>query len=71
MGGEEGNAGLVKKLETVQMAAAEKTLRCSKTTSISALTAELEMYPLETDKGELRWQYNVKNTHRKEIASNR
>ena len=43
----EGNVKLVKKLETVQMAAAEKILGCSKTTSNTALRAELGMYPLK------------------------
>ena len=53
----EGNVKLVKKLETVQMAAAKKILGCSKTTSNTALRAELGMYPLPTkrDMGKLRW----------------
>ena len=47
----EGNVKLVKKLETVQMAAAKKILGCSKTTSNTALRAELGMYPLKTKQG--------------------
>ena len=37
----EGNAKLVKKLETVPMTAAKRILGCSKTASITALRAEL------------------------------
>ena len=37
-----------KKLETVQMAKAKNILGCSKTTSNTALRAELGMYPLRT-----------------------
>ena len=46
----EGNAKLVKQLETVQMTAAKKVLGCSSTTSNTVLRAELEMYPLETNR---------------------
>ena len=40
----EGNAKLVKQLETVQMTAAKKMLGCSSTTSDTVLRAELGMY---------------------------
>ena len=43
----EGNAKLVKQLETVQMTAAEKVRGCSSTTSNTACRAELGMYPLK------------------------
>ena len=43
----EGDAKLVKQLETVQMAAAKRVLGCSSTTSITILRAELGMYPLK------------------------
>ena len=67
----EGNVKLVKKLETVQMAAAKKILGCSKTTRNTALRAKLGMYPLKTnrDMRKLRWQYSVKKMQRKEVAS--
>ena len=45
----EGNAKLVKKLETVPMKAAKKILGCSKTASNTALRAELGMYSLKTE----------------------
>ena len=47
----QGNAKLVKQLETVQMAAAKNVLGCSCTTSNTVLRAELGMYPLETNRG--------------------
>ena len=46
----EGNAKLVKGLETAQMTAAKKVLECSSTTSNTVLRAELGMYPLKTNK---------------------
>ena len=48
----EGNAKLVKQLETVQMTAAIKVplTGCSNTTSNTVLRAELGMYPLETNR---------------------
>ena len=46
----EGNAKLVKQLETVQMTAAKKVLGCSSTTSNTVLRAELGMYPLRTNR---------------------
>ena len=45
----EGNAKLVNKLETVAMTAAKKILGCSKTTSNTALRAELGMSSLKTE----------------------
>ena len=45
----EGNKKLADKLETVQMPAAEKILGCSKTTSNTALRAELGMYAFKTE----------------------
>ena len=46
----EGNAKLVKKLETVPMTAAKKILGCSKTaTNYTALRAGLSMYSLKTE----------------------
>lgn len=41
----EGNAILMKELEPVQMAAANKNNGCSRTTNSSALRAELGVYP--------------------------
>ena len=43
----EGNTKLVKQLETVQMTAAKKIVRCSSTTSNTVLRAELRMHPLK------------------------
>ena len=59
----EGNAKLVKQLETVQMTAAKKALGCSSTTSNTVLRAELGMHPLKTtrDVRKLKWQYRVKS----------
>ncbi|MEP5375891.1 MAG: hypothetical protein ABJQ14_08885, partial [Hyphomicrobiales bacterium] len=48
-----GNAKLVKQLETVQMTAAKKILRCSSTTSNTVLRAELGMHPLKTNRAGL------------------
>ena len=45
----EGNAKLVKQLETVQMSAAKNVLGCSSTKSNTELRAELGMYPLKTE----------------------
>ena len=63
----EGNAILVKQLETVQMSAAENILGCSSTTSNTVLTAKLGMYPLKTNRGviKLKWQYKAKNVPQK------
>lgn len=41
-----GNGEFVGELETVQMTATKKILECSKTASIVALRAEVEMHPL-------------------------
>ena len=59
----EGNAMLVKKLETVPMTAAKKILGCSKTASNTSLRAELGIYSLKTnrDMRKLKWYYRVKN----------
>ena len=59
----EGNAKLVKRLEIVRMTAAKKVLGCSSTTSNTVLRAELEMYPLETNRDvrKLKWQYKARN----------
>ena len=67
----EGNVRLAEKLETVQMAAVKKILGCSRTTSNTALRAELGMYSLKTNRDvrKLRWQYSVKNMHRKRLPA--
>ena len=67
----EGNAKLVKQLETVQMTAAKKVLGCSSTTSSTVLSAELGMYPLKTNKDvrKLRWQYKVRNMPKKRLPA--
>ena len=59
------------KLETVQMAAEEKILGCSKTTSHTALIAELGMYALKTnrDTRKLRWQHGVKTMQSKRLSA--
>ena len=49
------------------MAAAEKTLECSKSTSNTALRADLGMFLLEINVRDLRWQLSVKNTQRKRL----
>ena len=46
----EGNAKLLKQLETVQMAAAKKVIGCLSTTGKTVLRAALGMCPLETKK---------------------
>ena len=46
----EGNAKLVKQLETVEMTAAKRVRGCSSTTSNAVLRTELGMYPLKADK---------------------
>ena len=46
----EGNAKLVKKLETIPMTEAKKILGCSKTASNISLRAELGMYSLKTNR---------------------
>ena len=45
----ETNTKLVKQLEPVQMTAAKNILGCSCTTSNTALTAEVELYPPKTN----------------------
>ena len=67
----EGNAKLVKQLETVQMKGAKKVLGCSSTTSNTVLRAELGMYPLKTirDVRKLKWQYKVKNMPNKRLPA--
>ena len=59
----EGNARLVKQLETIRMTAAKKVLGCSSTTSNTVLGAELGMYPLKTNRDvrKLKWQYKARN----------
>ena len=59
----EGNAKLVKQLETLWVTAAKKVLGCSSTTSNKVLRAELGMYPLKTnrDARKLKWQCKVRN----------
>ena len=58
----EGNAKLVKQLETVQMTAAKKVRGCSSTTSNATLSAERGMYPLKTnrDARKLKRQYRAR-----------
>ena len=67
----EGNAKLVKQLETVQMTAAKNVLGCSSTTSNTVIRAELGMYPLETnrDARKLKWQYKVRNMPKKRLPA--
>ena len=67
----EGNAKLVKQLETVQMTAAKKVRGYSSTTSNTELRAELGMYPLKTsrDVRTLRWQYEVRNMPKKRLPA--
>ena len=67
----EGNAKLVKRLETVQMTAAEKVLGCSRTTRITVLRAELGMYPRKTNRDvrKLNWQNNVRNMAKKRLPA--
>ena len=68
----EGNAKLVKKLETVPMTAAKrKILGCSKTASDTALRAELGMYSHKSNRGlrKLKWDYRVKNMQRKRLTA--
>ena len=67
----QGNAKLVKQLETVQMTAARKTLRCSSTTSNTVLRAELGMRPLKTNRDTRKfiWQYKVRNMPKKRLPA--
>ena len=67
----EGNKKLAEKLETVQMSAAKKILGCSKTTSNTALRAELGMYALKTnrDMRKLRWQHSVRSMQSKRLPA--
>ena len=67
----EGNAKLVKQLETVQMTAAKKTPRCLSTTSNTVLRAELGTHPLRTNrvKKKLKRQYKVRNMPQKRLAA--
>ena len=55
----EGNAEVVKQLETLQMTEAEKILRCSSTTSSIVLRAELGMHPLKTNTGMRRLKWHI------------
>ena len=59
------------KLETVQMSAAKEILGCSKTTSNTALRAELGMYALKTNRDirKLRWQHSVRNMQSKRFPA--
>ena len=67
----EGNKKLADKLGTVQMSAAKRILGCSKTTSNTALRAELGMYALKTnrDMRKLRWKNSVKNMQSKRLPA--
>ena len=67
----EGDAKLVKQLETARMTAARKTLRCSSTTSKTVLRAELGMHPLKTNRNmrKLKWQYQVRNIPKKRLPA--
>ena len=58
-------------MATVQMAAAKKILGCSKTTSNTALRAELGMYVLKTirDMRKLIWQFSMKNMQNKKLPA--
>ena len=58
-------------MKTVQMAAAKKILGCSKTTSDTALRAELGMYALKTtrDMRKLIWQFSVKSMQSKKLPA--
>ena len=63
----EGNAKLVRQLETV-LTAAIKALRCSSTTSTTAvLREELGVYPRSTNRDvrKLKWRNNVSNKKRR------
>ena len=66
----EGNAKLVKQLETVQMTA-KKVQGCSSTTSNTVSRAELGMYPLKTNRDviKLKWQYKVRNMPQKRLPA--
>ena len=48
----EGNAKVLRQLETAQVTAAKKILGCSSMTSSTVLRAELAMYPLKTSRDE-------------------
>ena len=67
----EGNAKLVKQLETVQMTAAKKILGCSSTTRNTVRRAELGMHPLKTNRDvrKLKLQYKVKNMHEERLPA--
>ena len=67
----EGNAKLVKQLETVQMAAAEQTLGCPSTTSNAAVRAEVGIYPPKRKKRREKVEMAIYSQvyPRKEIAS--
>ena len=58
-------------MATVQMATAKKILGCSKTTSDTALRAELGMYALKTirDMRKLIWQFSMKNMQNKKLPA--
>ena len=67
----EGNAKLVKQLETVQISAAEKKRRCSSTTGKTVVRAELGMHPLKTNRymRKLKGQYKVRNMPKKRLPA--
>ena len=70
----EGNAKFAKELETVQMAAANNILGCSSTTTNTVLrAAEPGTYPLNTNRDvrTLKWQYELNNMPKKEVASHK
>ena len=49
----------------------KNVLGCSNTTSNRVLRAELGMYPLKTNRGvsKLNWQYKVRNTPKKRLPA--
>ena len=68
----EGNAKLVKKLETVQTTAAKKILGCPSTTTNPVFGVELGMYPLnKTNRNvrKLKWQYKARNMPEKRLPA--
>ena len=68
----EGNAKLVKNLETVPMTAAKRILGCCpKTASNTALRAELGKHSLKTNRDlkKLKWHYRVKNMQGKRLPA--
>ena len=67
----EGIVKIVKRLETEQVTAAKIIPRGSSTTSNTVLRAELEMYPLETnrDTRKLKWLYKVRRMPKKRFPA--